>query len=920
MNNDNIPDAAQQNPVRAPSNPPAHQYNRPSFDMNRILFPEVEGPQEVVVQPDGSVEVGERPHPPMQEEVDYPYPDEPVLIPKEDSGYWRDDEWGAPVVGIPRPDGWDFMADSPEIKPGPTPHIPEHTIAHAYEPHSTHKSCKRGYVWDSQRGMCVLRKQPIRQVRGRGQFAAYSIGHNQPYDQPYPQAFRGPRNETVIEDVPAPLEDNASSPLEDDASSTPKDPTLLTALNSKFWSEYNSALGTPAVVSVLDFIAPAVTKDLTKGTYDTIEDLFLGEIELPDFILTNIYLQTVTYLVGEVNILPKNEQDFKDRQLAAAMYESIWQDYWSGTFSDDQLESTKPPSEDKLFAFVQKIRQHYGNVFKKLPDGKFTTCPKGFVWDKKLNKCVRKTTKIKGRGSYSTINNRSGHLVAGQHFAAPSFSASSVSHDAGGITIRHQEYVQTIYGNDGSGATDSAGKAIPNPFQYTNFSINPGLAQVFPMLAQFATNFENYEMKQCVFHFETLLDEGVFQSANGQVGDILMYSHMNPSETPLQNVSEFIQAGGSISRTTKGVMSGIECSPAMLKGLPNEGINKIRTGPMDVMGGTSEHDQATFQLAVSNTPTQLVGQPIGRLYVSYNVKLLKPKLGTILGRGQLKDVFSATQSDILCAQNSCIPLLPSAGLGVWKAHKKNQIGIKLRVADRTNAEPNFEVDSDGNPTKVAKDTERLQLVFPEWFQGTVSVDMTFVTKISSGNGDRLAPPKGKRPFVRVVPTGNVVAFKGYLDPTSSTGSHSRLGGIGLGSNAGFKLDSDGVPDSAGTLSLAVSNADTLRGHDKSMWKISLPQSEENTLTFWGDPELLNDTKQPTLFTQADNSYTIAFTNANGFVEKFSPKFEMVIQTVNDFDYAPDHQLAQGASANTESQDGLVGIQPETTLLDRKSVV
>lgn len=490
--------------------------------------------------------------------------------------------------------------------------------------------------------------------------------------------------------------------------------------------------------------------------------------------------------------------------------------------------------------------------------------------------------RISGRGSYSTgrsgapFRNKSDVIHRGQNFTKPKFSTDIVHHDAGGMMIRHQEYVQTIYGNEATSLHDNGEAKTVKPFQTVTFGVNPGLAQVFPMLAQFATNFENYEMKQCVFHYETLLDEGVFQSSNGQVGDILMYSHINPGDTDLQSVSEFIQAGGSISRSTKGVVGGVECSPKQLYGLPNEGINKVRTGPIinGVLEDHAEYDQASFQLAVSNTPTQLAGQPIGRLYVSYTVKLIKPKLGSILGRGSLKDLFSAWQHEVPVALGSTIPLLPQRKIttevgGGWFEHKKNQIGCELRKRDR--------VDAAGGTT------EELQLVLPKWFQGTLQVDFKFVTS-RKGTGSHVIIPTQRLPFLTATGSGNVTPFFAQTcspgDETDycETASTDRSGGMGAGA---------GADD--------YKSGKHIVGWDTSTWKVSLPNSVDNIITFTGDPDLLHKLD--------------GIDDGGEGPDLFSPHMELVVSTINDWEYAPDHHVSQGNATIAKGTDGLKELEP-----------
>lgn len=351
-----------------------------------------------------------------------------------------------------------------------------------------------------------------------------------------------------------------------------------------------------------------------------------------------------------------------------------------------------------------------------------------------------------GMGSYTTpytsstgapFINHSESITAGQHFTAPKFSSGKISHDSGGMQMQHQEYVQTIYGNP-----------IGTKFTSITYNVNPGLAEVFPMMSQFANNFENYKMDQCVFHYETLLDEGVFQSSTGQVGDILMYSHLNPDTPELQNVSEFIQAGGHISRTTKGCMSGVECDPKQLKGLPNADINRIRYFPRD---DTNEYDQAKFQIAVSNTPDTLAGQPIGRLYVSYTVKLIKPRLSQLLGRGQLVDQFAGKQVNKTVAKDQPITMLAEANK--WVGSSANNIGCKLEIHQSA-------VNDQNRPA--------IKITLPNWLQGTVELRLELNQAIKSpseainGAGNSYVPPHHWRVVKDIIFLGNIKPDNGML--------------------------------------------------------------------------------------------------------------------------------------------------------------
>ena len=399
------------------------------------------------------------------------------------------------------------------------------------------------------------------------------------------------------------------------------------------------------------------------------------------------------------------------------------------------------------------------------------------------------------------------------------------------MIVSHQEYVRTIYGNDATNPEAAVDVQIPKQFQSVTYGVNPGLSEVFPMLAQFANNFENYEMLQCVFHFETLLDEGVFQSTTGQVGDILLYSHLNSDEPDLQNVSEFIQAGGSISRATKGSAAGVECAQSQLHGLPNEGINKVRTGPVNtqagIVGQTQEFDQAKFQVAVSNTPKGLIGKPIGRLYVSYTVRLIKPKLATILGRGQLKDIFSMWDHGAPVIANQIIPMFPPkvvTGGGGWFKHKKNQIGCDLQLTEKVGATT----------------ADILKITFPDWFQGTVMLLFKWDQIVMNSDGDerkkaagKLLPqtfdagtgaqtsPGHKLPFKTINTYGNVLPFDALLKSPEDGEQHASFydGGLGTGDGGDFATNGSG------------NNNGIYKGWFQMTVKISLPNATKNEIIF-----------------------------------------------------------------------------------------
>ena len=307
-----------------------------------------------------------------------------------------------------------------------------------------------------------------------------------------------------------------------------------------------------------------------------------------------------------------------------------------------------------------------------------------------LDQYKKAARELRGSGMYTApMVNDSEVIEFGQRFGQPHFQADNDSSDDGGLVISNQEFVTNVYAN-------GAGEL----FNSQVFTVNPGLPQTFPMLSQFAVNFERYEMIQCVFHYETALDSGVLQSTTGQVGDILMYSHIDPTEPAFQSVADFMSNGGSLTQVTKGLTVGVECDPEQLVGLPNAGINMVRNGPiLDV--DQTEADQATVQVAVADTPASLTDHVIGKLYVSYTVKLLKPRLMSLVGASVMSDVFAAISNTSVTSGSDFKVFADFGSKNAPSRLPHSNIG--------------------GVVETVSNDESHLKITFPPWLNGTYRV-------------------------------------------------------------------------------------------------------------------------------------------------------------------------------------------------------
>lgn len=230
-----------------------------------------------------------------------------------------------------------------------------------------------------------------------------------------------------------------------------------------------------------------------------------------------------------------------------------------------------------------------------------------------------------GAGEYTNdlINNGDANAVV------PQFALESDE----GICISKREYVSEIYGPPPiSGVPGTA----TVPFSVQSFPLNPGLEGTFPWLSQIAMNYDEYELVQCIFTFKSTTTEST-SSTNGQVGTIIMATNYNSAAPNFTDKVTMMQyAFANSERLTRSCQHGVECDPDKLSGSAGD---YIRNNPVVVGQDLKTYDHGKFQIAVANCAPAFSNISIGELWVSYTVKLRKPKFYEALGLGISKDVF-----------------------------------------------------------------------------------------------------------------------------------------------------------------------------------------------------------------------------------------------------------------------------------------
>jgi hypothetical protein len=158
-------------------------------------------------------------------------------------------------------------------------------------------------------------------------------------------------------------------------------------------------------------------------------------------------------------------------------------------------------------------------------------------------------------------------------------------------------------------------------FVNTEFSINPGLVQSFPWLAQIAIQYEQYKFRRLAYRFEP-------SAAATKTGSVILVTDYDALDTAFVSKDQAMQYKGAVRtlpwESAVHRVSGKESSPYKQR--------YVRASSVPTGGDQKTYDLGNFQLITSG---QDATTTIGEIYVDYEIELIGPKTNNILGANLL---------------------------------------------------------------------------------------------------------------------------------------------------------------------------------------------------------------------------------------------------------------------------------------------
>lgn len=193
-------------------------------------------------------------------------------------------------------------------------------------------------------------------------------------------------------------------------------------------------------------------------------------------------------------------------------------------------------------------------------------------------------------------------------------NAPQIVNYAGGTVVSHREYLGPIRASD--------------LFEITRYDVNPGDKKLFPWLSGIAGNFQQYRMRGMIVTFKSTSSDATI-TTNTNIGTVMMCTDYDVDDPAPFNKAAMMNYEQAVdNKPSSSFQHIVECDPAQSR---NNGVYHIRTEDRSDLQADrrslKDYDYASFYVATEGM--QLSGgirHPVGELWVSYEIELLKPQL------------------------------------------------------------------------------------------------------------------------------------------------------------------------------------------------------------------------------------------------------------------------------------------------------
>jgi hypothetical protein len=177
------------------------------------------------------------------------------------------------------------------------------------------------------------------------------------------------------------------------------------------------------------------------------------------------------------------------------------------------------------------------------------------------------------------------------------------------VTIRHKEFVATINGS-------------VNFTVQRFFLLQPGDTNTFPWLSGVANKFQQYRLKGMIFHYVPTSGYAV-SGSNPAIGTVMLQTSYRANDSaPSTKVEMLNEYWASEAAPSEAFCHPIECAPK-----ENPFVTHyVRNNPVPANDSPMLYDLGVTYVATQGMPAD--GNPVGDLWVTYEVELVKPQIAS----------------------------------------------------------------------------------------------------------------------------------------------------------------------------------------------------------------------------------------------------------------------------------------------------